>query len=72
MVNSDSAYATHPGILAQATFSGPFVSSLQFSGVGTFPPGGAPFSDSPAKAVSLDNNAVNGVYYVIDKVLLPQ
>jgi hypothetical protein len=58
--------------MAQATFAGPFVSELTFNGLGTFPPGGAPFSDTPAKAVSLDNHAVNGVYYVIDKVLLPQ
>lgn len=68
----NSAVANHPGILAQATFTGPFVSSLQFTGVGTFPPGGAPFSGGAAKAVSMDNHAVNGVYYVIDKVLLPQ
>lgn len=68
----NSAVANHPGILAQATFTGPFVSSLQFTGVGTFPPGGAPFSGPAAKAVSMDNHAVNGVYYVIDKILLPQ
>jgi uncharacterized surface protein with fasciclin (FAS1) repeats len=70
MVNR--VYAPHPGVLAQATFTGPFVTGLTFNGVGTFPSGGAPFSDSPAKATSLDNHAVNGVYYVIDKVLLPQ
>lgn len=68
----NSAYRTHPGILAQATFSGPFVTDLKFTGVGTFPPGGAPFSGAPATAVSIDNHAVNGVYDVIDKVLLPQ
>ena len=68
----NSVYSTHPGILAQATFAGPFVSDLKFTGLGTFPPGGAPFSGAPATAVSLDNHAVNGVYYVIDKVLLPQ
>jgi uncharacterized surface protein with fasciclin (FAS1) repeats len=68
----NAAFSTHPGVMAQATFAGPFVSELTFNGLGTFPPGGAPFSDTPAKAVSLDNHAVNGVYYVIDKVLLPQ
>lgn len=68
----NSVYSTHPGILAQATFTGPFVSSLKFTGLGTFPPGGAPFSGAPASAVSMDKHAVNGVYYVIDKVLLPQ
>jgi uncharacterized surface protein with fasciclin (FAS1) repeats len=68
----NSVYPTHPGIRTQATFAGPFVSDLKFTGLGTFPPGGLPFSDAPATAVSMDNHAVNGVYYVIDKVLLPQ
>jgi len=68
----NSVYSTHPGILAQATFSEPFVSDLKFTGLGTFPPGGSPYSGTPATAISLDNHAVNGVYYVIDKVLLPQ
>ena len=62
----------HPGILVNATFAGPFVTGLTFTGLGTFPPGGAPYSGTPANAVSLDNHEVNGVYYVIDKVLLPQ
>lgn len=68
----NTVYSTHPGVMAQATFMGPFVTGLTFNGVGTFPPGGAPFSGTPAKALSLDKHAVNGVYYVIDKVLLPQ
>ena len=62
----------HPGIIANATFTGPFVTNLTFTGLGTFPPGGAPFSGTPAKAISLDKHAVNGVYYVIDEVLFPQ
>ncbi len=80
LINSDtSALAhAHPGIEAQATFTGPFVTGLQFTGLGTFPPGGAPYSGAAAKAEMLapnpffDDVAVNGVYYVIDKVLLPQ
>lgn len=68
----NTVVAAHPGILTQATFAGPFVTSLQFTGLGTFPPGGAPYSGTSANAVSLDNHEVNGVYYVIDKVLLPQ
>lgn len=68
----NSSVAVHPGIMAQATFTGPFVSTLKFTGMGTFPPGGAPFSGPAATAVSKDNVGVNGVYYVIDKVLLPQ
>ncbi|MGG9971728.1 fasciclin domain-containing protein [Ferruginibacter sp. SUN002] len=68
----------HPGVMVQPTFTGPVVSSLKFSGLGTFPPGGTAFSDPPASALispttgSLDRTGVNGVYYVIDKVLLPQ
>ena len=68
----NSSFGPHPGIIANATFTGPFVTGLTFTGLGTFPPGGAPFSGTAANATSLDNHAVNGVYYVIDKVLLPQ
>jgi uncharacterized surface protein with fasciclin (FAS1) repeats len=74
----NSVVPVHPGIEAQATFTGPFVTSLQFTGLGTFPPGGAPYSGAAAKAEIVapnsffDNVTVNGVYYVIDKVLLPQ
>ncbi|MEO8108602.1 MAG: fasciclin domain-containing protein [Ginsengibacter sp.] len=73
----NSSFAPHPGILVSPTFTTvapnvTIVTSLKFTGLGTFPPGGAPFSGAPATAVSLDNHAVNGVYYVIDKVLLPQ
>ncbi|MEO8861290.1 MAG: fasciclin domain-containing protein [Ginsengibacter sp.] len=68
----NTVVAAHPGIMTQATFTGPFVTSLKFTGLGTFPPGGQPYSGTAANATSLDNHAVNGVYYVIDKVLLPQ
>ena len=74
----NSVVPIHPGIEAQATFTGPFVTGLQFTGLGTFPPGGAPYSGASAKAEIVapnpffDNVAVNGVFYVIDKVLLPQ
>jgi uncharacterized surface protein with fasciclin (FAS1) repeats len=68
----NSSVSVHPGIMAKATFTGPFVSNLTFTGMGTFPPGGAPFSGAAATAVSMDNGGVNGVYYVLDKVLLPQ
>ncbi|MDE3212577.1 MAG: fasciclin domain-containing protein [Bacteroidota bacterium] len=70
MVNS--VYPTHPGVMAQATFAGPIVTNLQFTGLGTFPSGGAPFSGPPAVATSLDNHCVNGVFYIINQVLLPQ
>jgi hypothetical protein len=68
----NTVVAIHPGVLAQATFTGPFVTSLKFTGLGTFPPGGTPYTGAPANAISLDNHCVNGVYFVIDKVLLPQ
>jgi len=68
----NSSVAVHPGILGQATFTGPFVSSLKFTGLGTFPPGGAPYSGDAANVVKMDQQAVNGVYHIIDKVLLPK
>ena len=68
----NASYAPHPGILVSPTFTGPFVTKLTFTGLGTVPHGGTPYSGTPANAISLDNHAVNGVYYVIDKVLLPQ
>ena len=67
----NSAFA-HPGIMVNATFTGPFVTDLKFTGVGPLAPSGIPFNGTPATAISLDNHAVNGVYYVIDHVLLPQ
>jgi len=72
LVNTVVPVSLQPGIMAKATFAGPFVTNLQFTGAGTFPPGGAPYSGAAATATSLDNHCVNGVYYVIDKVLLPQ
>ena len=69
----NGSVAPHPGIKADATFTGPFVTGLLFTGYGINPANGQTYvTGAPAKAVSLDNNAVNGVYYVIDKVLLPQ
>ena len=71
LVNTSVPPTMQPGVMIQATFTGPFVSTLTFKGAGTFPPGGAPYSQT-ATAVSKDKIAVNGVYHVIDKVLLPQ
>ena len=77
LINSDTSLAAryHPGIKVQATFTGPFVTGVQFTGLGSFPPDPDPthiYAGAPANAVSKDNHAVNGIYYVIDKVLLPQ
>ena len=68
----NSAVPIHPGIMAQVTFTGPFATGLQFTGLGTFPPGGMPYSGGAANAVVFDKIGVNGVVHVIDKVLLPQ
>jgi hypothetical protein len=68
----NGSVAAHPGIMSQATFTGPVVSALRFTGYGTFPPGGAPYSGVPANATSWDRMALNGVLHVIDAVLLPQ
>lgn len=61
----------HPGLRAQATFApgSPFVALLQFTG---YAGAATPFGGTPAKAVQMDKFAINGVYHVIDKVLLPQ
>jgi hypothetical protein len=66
-----NAVPLHPGILVTPTFTGPFVTNLAFSSYGSFPPGGAPFSYT-ATAIGPDKHAVNGVFHVLDKVLLPQ
>jgi uncharacterized surface protein with fasciclin (FAS1) repeats len=68
----NGSLAIHPGVLAQATYTGPAVTSLKFTGYGTFPSGGTPFSSAAATAVTLDKHAVNGVYHIINSVLLPQ
>jgi hypothetical protein len=68
----NAGFGPHPGVMAQATYAGPAVTSLKFTGLGTFPPGGAPYSGAAASAVSADKHAANGVLHIIDKVLLPQ
>jgi uncharacterized surface protein with fasciclin (FAS1) repeats len=68
----NAAVAVHPGILVKATYTGPFVTALQFTGLGTSPAGGAPYSGAAANAISFDKHAVNGVLHIIDKVLFPQ
>jgi hypothetical protein len=68
----NGSVAVHPGILAAAIYTGPFATAATFTGYGTFPSGGTPYSGAAANATVLDKHAVNGVYHIIDRVLLPQ
>jgi len=68
----NAGIAAHPGVSAQASYTGPFATSIAFKGYGTFPPGGAPYSGPAATTVAIDKHAVNGVYHIINGVLLPQ
>jgi uncharacterized surface protein with fasciclin (FAS1) repeats len=69
----NSSLATHPGIIVSATYSGPTVTALTFTGVGPLlTPTTPPFTGGAATAVSRDKLGVNGIYHIIDKVLLPQ
>jgi hypothetical protein len=69
----NGAVAAHPGILAQATFTGPVASAVKFTGLGPLLTSTTvPFSSAPANVVTADKHAVNGVYHIVDKVLLPQ
>jgi uncharacterized surface protein with fasciclin (FAS1) repeats len=68
LVNGSAA--AHPGIRAVATFGGPVTTSVTFTGFAALT-GGAPFTDTPANVVDKDNNAVNGVLHIIDRVLVP-
>jgi hypothetical protein len=72
----NGSVAVHPGISAQAFYTGPVADSVKFTGLGTFPPGGAPYTGTPAtsrRATGMtDKHAVNGVYHIIDRVLFPQ
>jgi Fasciclin domain len=68
----NGSVAAHPGISARATYTGPSATAATFTGLGTFPSGGAPYSGTAANAIVIDKHAVNGVYHIIDRVLLPQ
>jgi hypothetical protein len=69
----NSSLATHPGIIASATYSGGAVTALTFTGVGPLlTPTTPPFTGGAATAVTRDKLGVNGIYHIIDKVLLPQ
>lgn len=76
--SSDPILQSHPGVMITPTYTGQTISEISFRGLGTFPPvpNPIPYGGAAAKAVPAGNfwetNCVNGVYYVIDRVLLPQ
>lgn len=67
----NSGVATHPGILINPVYANPYtISKVTFTGTYSLVPG-EPYAGPAAESISKDNHAVNGVYYVINQVLLP-
>jgi uncharacterized surface protein with fasciclin (FAS1) repeats len=64
------AVAAHPGLMAQATFSGPFVAAATFKGAANTT--ASKVIINPLNPFATDQNYVNGVIMKIDQVLLPQ
>lgn len=76
----NGSLAAHPGINAVATFAGPTPTSVKLTGFGilkegwgsTIPVNPAPYTGAAANVIAADRHGVNGVYHIIDRVLLPQ
>jgi uncharacterized surface protein with fasciclin (FAS1) repeats len=69
LVNGSVSF--HPGVEATATFLGALNTGVTFRGY--TPTAGGPVATGPAANVLVkDNHNINGVYHIIDKVLLPQ
>lgn len=66
----NGAIAAHPGLLAQATFSGPFVGAATFKGAANTTASNVVIN--PMNPFATDQNFINGVIMKIDQVLLPQ
>jgi uncharacterized surface protein with fasciclin (FAS1) repeats len=66
----NGAIAVHPGLLAQATFSGPFVGAATFKGAANTTASNVIIN--PLNPFATDQNFINGVIMKIDQVLLPQ
>jgi len=66
----NSSIAAHPGLLAQATFSGPFVGAATFKGAANTT--ASKVIINPLNPFATDQNYINGVIMKIDQVLLPQ
>lgn len=64
--------SVHPGVKALAVYAGPTTSSVTFQGYTISPLGVVSATGTPGNVIKKDNLGVNGVYHIIDKVLLPQ
>lgn len=69
----NAGFASHPGVLAGSTVVNGFAANIKFIGFGGLPTT-TPFAGPAASTVSTlyDKHGANGVYHVIDRVLLPQ
>jgi hypothetical protein len=83
LINGSSpAAAVHPGIRAVATFSLATPTSVKLTGFGILkegygadplaPPNPNPYTGASANVIAADKHGVNGIYHVIDRVLLPK
>lgn len=66
----NKAVAAHPGLMAQATFTGPFVVAATFKGAANSTP--SKVIINPLNPFATDQNYINGVIMKIDQVLIPQ
>jgi uncharacterized surface protein with fasciclin (FAS1) repeats len=64
----NTVITNHPGLSINATFTGPFATGISVKGVGNLTAATA----APTTTGAVDRQAVNGVFYKIDQVLLPQ
>ncbi len=69
LVNGSVSF--HPGVEAAATFSGSLNTGVTFRGY-TPTPGGPVATGPAANVIKKDNHNINGIYHIIDRVLLPQ
>lgn len=69
----NSSIAAHPGILAGSGFFNGFSTGITFLGYGALPTI-TPYSGPAANTLAgqFDKHGANGVYHIIDRVLLPQ
>lgn len=66
----NSAVAAHPGVILQAVFTGPFVSSATVKGAANTTASNVIIN--PANPIATDQHFLNGVIIRIDQVLRPQ